>query len=48
MSALLTFLIFLAPVFIAIAAYRRYFGTDQERIEELESEVEELRKRIEE
>ncbi|ADJ16193.1 hypothetical protein [Halalkalicoccus jeotgali] len=41
---LLTIFIFLAPVVLAIVAFKRYVGTDRERL----SELEELRERVEE
>ncbi|KYH27707.1 hypothetical protein HAPAU_03750 [Halalkalicoccus paucihalophilus] len=45
---LLIIVVFLAPFFLVIAAYRRFFESDSERLDELEAEVEELRERVEE
>jgi Tfp pilus assembly protein PilO len=45
---LLIIVVFLTPFFLTIAAYRRFFESDSEHLDELEAEVEELRERVEE
>lgn len=45
---LLMLVMFLAPFVLAIAAYRRFFESDSERLDELEADIEELRERVEE